>query len=112
MILGVIGLGFMGPGFSRGVNCFKATALENSIKSAYRFASLLKELNDYMVEKYTPKIKSFRKKKIGILGMAYKPNAPYVYESQPLKIVQELLKEGYEIYIHDLLAEARWKRIE
>jgi len=107
MILGVIGLGFMGPCFSRDVNCFKATALENSIKSAYRFTSLLKELNDYIVEKYTQKIKSFRKKKIGILGIVHKPNAPYVYESQPLKIAQKLLKEGYEIYIHDLLAEAR-----
>lgn len=107
MILGVIGLGFMGPCFSRDVNCFKATALENSIKSAYRFASLLKELNDYIVEKYTQKIKSFRKKKIGILGIAYKPNFPYVYESKPLKIAQELLKEGYDIYVHDLLTETR-----
>lgn len=105
------GLGFMGPCFPRDVNCFKATALENSIKSAYRLASLLEELNDGIVEKYTQKIRSFGKKKIGILGVAYKPNVPYVYESQPLKIAEELLTEGYEIYIHDLSAQENAKQV-
>ena len=105
------GLGFMGPCFPRDVNCFKATALENSIKSAYKFASLLKELNDYIVEKCIQKIKSFGKKKIGILGVAYKPNVPYVYESQPLKIAEELLTAGYEIYIYDMLAQENAKQV-
>lgn len=105
------GLGFMGPCFPRDVNCFKATALENSIKSAYRFASLLKELNDYIVEKYLQKIKSFGKKKIGILGIAYKPNVSYVYESQPLKIAQELLADDYQIYIYDPSAQENAKQI-
>ena len=105
------GLGFMGPCFPRDVNCFKATALENSINSAYRLASLLKELNDYTVEKYLQKIKSFSKKKIGILGIAYKPKVPYVYESQPLKIARELLADDYQIYIYDPSAQENAKQI-
>ena len=105
------GLGFMGPCFPRDVNCFKATALENSINSAHKFASLLKELNDYIVEKYIQKIKSFGKKKIGILGIAYKPNVPYVYESQPLKIAQELHADGHQIFVYDPSAQENAKQI-
>lgn len=101
----------MGPCFPRDVNCFKATALENSINSAHKFASLLKELNDYIVEKHIQKIKSFGKKKIGILGIAYKPNVPYVYESQPLKIAQELQADDYQIYIYDSLAQENAKQV-
>jgi len=99
------GLGFMGPCFPRDVNCFRATCLENSVENGYRFANLLNDLNSYTVERYIKKIKSLGKKKVGILGVTYKPNVPYVYESQPLKIAQQLLKEDYEIYIYDNLAQ-------
>lgn len=44
------GLGFGGVCFPRDVNCFKAVALEKAVGSAYRFALLLNELNDYFVE--------------------------------------------------------------
>ena len=43
--------------------------------------------------------------------MAYKPNVPYVYESQPLEIAQRLLKEGYEVYIYDPLAEDEARKV-
>ena len=45
------------------------------------------------------------KKKIGILGLAYKPNVPYLDESQPLKIAKRLLADGYEVFVYDELAE-------
>ena len=106
------GLGFMGPCFPRDVDCFKATCQENAIESGYKFTILLNNLNDYIVERYIRKIKSFNpKKKIGILGVAYKPNVPYVCHSQPIKIIQELQKDGYEIYVYDPLAEENAKKI-
>ncbi len=105
------GLGFGGPCFPRDVNCFKATCLEKSAKSGYSFADLLNKLNDYTVRRYVSKIKSLGKKRIGVLGVAYKPNVPYVYDSQSLKIVQQLEKDGYEIYVYDILAEENAKRI-
>jgi UDPglucose 6-dehydrogenase len=99
------GLGFAGPCFPRDVGCFRATAKQENIESAYDFSNLLGELNQKTVEKYLNQIKELKKKKIGFLGVAYKSNVPYTYESQPLMIAQRLLKEGYEIYIYDVLAE-------
>jgi UDPglucose 6-dehydrogenase len=105
------GLGFGGPCFPRDVDCFKAISMEKSVRSGYSFANLLKDLNDYTVERYIRKIKSYNKRKIGILGVAYKPNVPYIYDSQPLKIIQQLESEDYEIYVYDSLARENAKRI-
>jgi UDPglucose 6-dehydrogenase len=105
------GLGFMGPCFPRDTKCFAAFCLENAVGSGYRFASLLDELNQYTVERWIRKIKSMEKKRIGILGIAYKPNVPYIDESQALKIAQRLLSDGYEVYIYDSLAMENAKKI-
>jgi len=105
------GLGFGGVCFPRDVNCFRAVALENAVGSAYRFASLLNELNDYFVERQVRIIKRFKRKRIGFLGIAYKPNVPYVTESQALKVAQRLSKEGYQIHVYDPLAEKEAKQM-
>ena len=105
------GLGFGGICFPRDVNCFKAIALENTVESAYRFADLLNQLNKYFAERQVQKIKSLGKKRIGFLGIAYKPNVPYVTESQALKIAQKLLEQGYEIHIYDSLAEKEARQV-
>lgn len=99
------GLGYGGPCFPRDVGVLMATALEMSIASAKKFAAMLQELNSDVVDKYVSEIRGFSKKIIGILGVAYKPNVPYVFESQPLMIAQKLLDDGYEVYIYDPLAE-------
>jgi len=72
---------------------------------------MLNDLNNLVVDRYIQKIKSSKKRKVGILGVAYKPNVPYVYESQPLKIAKQLLQEGYEVYIYDPLAEENAKQV-
>ena len=105
------GLGFMGPCFPRDVNCFRAICLENSVGSGYKFAELLNDLNDYTVQRYVQKIKSYNRKSVGILGVAYKPNVPYIYDSQPLKIAEILIRSGYQVYIYDPLAEENAKRV-
>lgn len=99
------GLGFMGPCFPRDTNCFKAT----NVESASKLANVINELNDYTMRRYLQKIKELGKKKVGILGIGYKPNIPYTYESQPLLMAQQLLNEGYEVHIYDPLAESNAK---
>jgi nucleotide sugar dehydrogenase len=99
------GLGFGGPCFPRDVKCFKALCKENSVDSGYKFADLLSELNNYIIERYYGKLTSYGKKKIGILGLAYKPRVPYIDESQPLKIAQKLITEGFDVFLFDDLAE-------
>ena len=109
------GLGFMGPCFPRDACNFKRISLENSIESGYLFSHFLTEANDYTVERYISKIKSFDRKKIGILGISYKPNVPYIFESQPIKIIQQLINENlgleYSFYIFDPLAEENGKKV-
>lgn len=104
------GLGFMGPCFPRDVKCFQETCSQTSYLG-HEFAIFLNRLNNYMVQKYLNEIKSTNKKKIGILGVSYKPNVPYIHESQPLKIAQQLLKDGLEVYIYDPLAEENAKQV-
>jgi len=100
-----VGLGFGGPCFPRDVNCFKHTCIKHSVGSGHRLANLLNGLNNYTVERYYRMLTYYGKKKIGILGLAYKPNVPYLDESQPLKIAKRLLVDGYEVFVYDELAE-------
>lgn len=106
------GLGFMGPCFPRDALNFERVSKENSLESGYQFAVLLTELNNYTVNRYVNKIKSYNKKIIGILGIGYKPKTPYTFESQPIKIVQLLLKENleYKFFIYDPMAEESGKK--
>jgi nucleotide sugar dehydrogenase len=105
------GLGFSGPCFPRDVNCFRAIGIERNAESVQKLSTILNDLNDYIIQKYVKKIKSYKKKKVGILGVSFKPNVPYVYESQPLKIAEELIKDGYQVYIYDNLAEENIKKV-
>jgi len=81
----------------------------NSVDSGHRLASLLSNLNNYTVERYYGILTSYGKKKIGILGLAYKPDVPYTDESQSLKIAQKLIDEGFEVFAYDGLAEENAK---
>ncbi len=105
------GLGFGGVCFPRDVECFRVICSNTDIAGGERFASLLSELNEATIRTYTQKIESYGKRKIGILGVAYKPNVPYVVESQSLEIAQNLLDAGYEVYVFDKLAEENAKQI-
>jgi len=100
------GLGFMGLCFPRDIEAFKHASY-----SANEFVRLLRNQNNYIVEKYLAEIKRNNKKKVGFLGVSYKPSVPYIDESQPLKIACALSKEGYEVYIYDKLAEKNAKQV-
>lgn len=109
------GLGYMGPCFPRDVQNFRRVNLEKSIESGYLFSILLTELNNQVVDNYIQKIKLLNKKNIGVLGIAYKPNSPYIFESQPIKIIQEILNDSdgseFKFFIFDPLAEDNAKQI-
>lgn len=50
------------------------------------------------------KHRDIRGKKIGVLGLAFKPGTDDIRESRALPIVQQLLKEGAEVLVYDPLA--------
>lgn len=99
------GLGFGGPCFPRDVKCFKRTCQEKSVLSGSKFADLINMLNNYTLDRYYHKILEAGKKKIAIIGVSYKPSVALITESQPLKIAEKLMKEGYELHVYDPLAE-------
>jgi len=105
------GLGFSGVCFPRDVECFRVICSNVNVRSGEKLASLLGELNEATIQKYTQKIRSFGKKRIGFLGIAYKPNVPYVTESQSVKIAQNLVDAGYEVYVFDKLAEENARQV-
>jgi len=105
------GLGFAGPCFPRDVRCFRGTCGEKDILSGLSFATLLENLNQDTMKRHQEKIKSYGKKNLGFLGVAYKPGVPYVYESQSLNIARSLAQEGYNIFVYDPLAEEEAKKV-
>jgi UDPglucose 6-dehydrogenase len=42
--------------------------------------------------------------RVGVLGLAYKPDTEVIEESQAVQLVQTLLAEGYEVLVHDPMA--------
>ena len=43
-------------------------------------------------------------KKIGILGLSYKPGTPVIEESQGISLVVALTKAGYDVIVYDPMA--------
>jgi len=105
------GLGAAGPCFPRDLSCFNQTCNERGLRLGSLLAAVVGTINHLMVDKYVQKIMSYGKKKIGILGVAYKAGVPYIYESQAIEIAKKLLKKKCELYIYDELAEEEARKI-
>jgi UDPglucose 6-dehydrogenase len=105
------GLGYSGPCFPRDVKCFGAICKEDDILSGYHFAQSLSTLNELTIQRAIKEILLHGSKSIGILGVSYKPNVPYIWGSQPISIAQNLLEQGYEINIYDPIAEENAKKV-
>ena len=101
------GLGFGGPCFPRDVRCLESFCSKNEIASGYKLASLLNELNEDIIQKYCNLIEGFGRKKVGIIGITYKPGVPYIDGSHPLAIAKRLMDLGYELHIYDPLVERK-----
>ena len=105
------GLGFSGPCFPRDVSCFNQTCIENDLKLGNLLAAAVETLNHLVVEKYVQKIMETKKRKIGILGVAYKAGVPYIYESQAIEIAKKLVNKKRELYVYDELAESDARKV-
>ena len=67
-----------------------------------RLIRTAREVNDYKPEWVVKKIKSkadlLKTKTIACLGLAFKPDIGDLRESPAVKVVDELIKQGYEVY--------------
>lgn len=116
-----IGNKFLFPGIGFGGSCFPkdVNALVHSSDSAgYDFQILKSVLAVNKVQKKSliPKVKRYfnnqiEGKKIGLWGLAFKPNTDDVREAPSLDIINELLLAGVEITAYDAEAIPNMKKI-
>jgi len=99
------GIGFGGSCFPKDVNALIHFAELRGIDPKILKATIA--TNDSQPLKMITLLKKHRDikgKKIGVLGLAFKPGTDDIRESRALPIVQQLIKEGAEVLVYDPLA--------
>uniref|UniRef100_A0A7C3UPF9 UDP-glucose 6-dehydrogenase n=1 Tax=candidate division WOR-3 bacterium TaxID=2052148 RepID=A0A7C3UPF9_UNCW3 len=115
-----IGRDFLNPGIGYGGFCFPKD-LDAFVKIAeelgYDFQLLreVKKINDDMRERFVRKVKdllwNLRDKKIGVLGLAFKPNTDDMRFAPAITIIDRLAKEGAVIKVYDPKAMENAKKV-
>jgi UDPglucose 6-dehydrogenase len=113
-----IGASFLRPGIGFGGFCFPKD-LQAFVRIGEKLGldfSLLREVEkinlrrvDQFVEKVRKELWVLRGKKIGIWGLAFKPNTDDIRFAPSLAIIQRLLAEGAEVSAYDPQAMTRAK---
>ena len=112
-----IGRKFLYPGIGYGGSCFPkdVMALTETGKKLGLDTALLdsvEQINKKVRENYIQKVKSNVKgKKIGIWGLSFKPFTDDIRFAPSVYIIEELLKDGYEIISFDPAAMENVKKI-
>ncbi|RLI73176.1 UDP-glucose 6-dehydrogenase [Archaeoglobales archaeon] len=107
------GIGFGGSCFPKDVKALIARAEE--VGENPRLLKAVVEINEEqplklieLLKKYVSKPKG---KKIGILGLAFKPDTDDIRESRAIPVVETLIKEGVEIIAYDPKAIDNFKQL-
>ena len=115
-----IGSRFMSPGIGYGGSCFpkdlmafRAVAKESGYD--FRLLEEVIRINEEQRHRFLRKVRSvlwtFRGKRIGVLGLAFKGGTDDIRESPAMLLVQELLREGCHICAYDPAAMERAKEV-
>ncbi len=100
------GCGFGGSCFPKDLNAIihfseEKGYLPNLLKSV---VGINQKRADHIVERLSKELGSLNGKKVGVLGLAFKPETDDIRESQSLKIIQNLLGKGTIVLAHDPMA--------
>jgi UDPglucose 6-dehydrogenase len=115
-----IGSRFMNPGIGYGGSCFpkdlmafRAVAKESGYD--FRLLEEVIRINEDQRHRFLRKVRSvlwtFRGKRLGVLGLAFKGGTDDIRESPALLLVQELLREGCHLCVYDPAAMERAKEV-
>jgi UDPglucose 6-dehydrogenase len=115
-----IGPRFMNPGIGYGGSCFpkdlmafRAVAKETGYD--FRLLEEVMRINEDQRHRFLRKVRSvvwtFRGKRLGVLGLAFKGGTDDIRESPALLLVQELLREGCRVCAYDPAAMERAKEV-
>jgi len=115
-----IGSQFLHAGLGWGGSCFPKDVqglIKVSEQLGYDFA-FLKEVEAintdqtlHFIGRMREALGSFEGKKVGLLGLAFKPNTDDIRDAKSLVIIEELLKEGASVVAYDPVAEKHVREI-
>jgi len=93
-----------GPCFPRDNVAFGCLA--DQLKANADIAIATDSINRGQKDRVLKMIKNLdsKPKKIGVLGLSYKPGTPVIEESQGISLAVALLKAGYEVVVYDPMA--------
>lgn len=106
----------IGPAYLRPASAFSGTcfprdnaafiAFASSVGAVAPIAEATVAVNDRQVDRLANLIERIvpMGARVGILGMAYKPNTPVIDKSVGVGLAEEMLSRGYRIVVHDPLA--------
>lgn len=98
------GIGYGGPCFPRDNKAF--AKLAHSLGARPDLAEATDRLNNYQTERLKAAAKKLLagRRRVGILGLSYKPNTPVVEESQGVALALALAEEGMTVSVYDPMA--------
>ncbi|GGQ81904.1 UDP-glucose dehydrogenase family protein [Couchioplanes azureus] len=114
-----IGPRFLQPGIGWGGSCFgKDTAALIATGAEYHhempIVSAAREVNQHqrrlVVDRLLDELRILKGRRIGLLGLAFKPNTDDMRDAPALDIARMLLDRGARIRVHDPVAGERFRR--
>ena len=102
-------VGFGGPCFPR--DNLALAALGKKIGVRTELACATQQINEYQNDRLLDLIKLYDKsKKIGVLGLSYKPGTYVAEESQGVDLANLLVEQGYAVSVYDPMALTEAKK--
>ena len=107
------GIGFGGSCFPKDVKALiaKAEELGENPKLLKSVIEVNEEQPLKLVELLKKHVRNLRGKRIGVLGLAFKPDTDDVRESRAIPVVKALLEEGAEVVAYDPKATANFSKL-
>jgi UDPglucose 6-dehydrogenase len=100
-----------GPGMFRGGLGYGGTCFPVDVEAIRHECEILgiptdladgiTRLNEWQVTRSVSLVKSFKKKRVAVLGVTYKPNTAITMASQALEIARQLAEGGLDVTIYD-----------
>lgn len=116
-----IGAAFLNAGLGYGGSCFPkdcSALYHTALQVGYQFDLLnaVMEINQEQPVRFLNRLKealggSFEGKRIGIWGLAFKPNTDDIRDAKSLQIITTLLQEGAQVSTYDPIAMENVKAI-
>lgn len=104
------GIGYGGSCLPKDVRAFFNTGKKLAINS--KFLEVVEEINKTAMDNFIKIVaKNAPGKKIGILGLSFKPNTDDIREAPSIYIIDQLLKQGFEIKVYDPVAMINVKKL-